>query len=88
MSTDSRWRQIAAPIIARVIAEHGTEDMRGLRRALREAYPFGSKRLWPYRVWCREIHRQLGPPPAAIPRRSQGNAPLVSPGQLSLLPEP
>jgi len=50
------WREIAAPIIANVIASK-PED---LRRALRDAYPFGPRRHWPYKVWLDEIARQLG----------------------------
>lgn len=53
------WRDTAAPIIARVIAEIGTADPRALRRALREAYPWGQRSLWPYKVWRDEIRRQL-----------------------------
>lgn len=37
------WREQAAPIIARVIAETGRDDLPALRRALRDAYPFGER---------------------------------------------
>lgn len=56
------WRDKAAPIIACVIREHGRGDMKTLRRALREAYPFGERRAWPYKVWLAEVKRQLGHP--------------------------
>ena len=68
------WRDSAGPIIAKVIAEHGTDDMKALRKALREAYPFWERKYWPYKVWCDEIHRQLHrkmnaplPPPSSPP---------------------
>ena len=54
------WRQSASPIIAKVIREHGTEDMKALRAALRDAYPFGERAYWPYKVWCDEVRAQLG----------------------------
>lgn len=54
------WREHAAPIIARVIREIGTDDMKKLRRALREAYPYYEREMWPYKVWCDEIRDQLG----------------------------
>ena len=54
------WRQSASPIISRVIREHGTEDMKALRAALRAAYPFGERAYWPYKVWCDEVRSQLG----------------------------
>lgn len=86
---DSYWRKIAAPIISRVIAEHGTDNMRGLRRALREAYPFGPRRFHPYRIWCDEIRRQLAPPETRhLHRTSKPAPPVECPGQLPLLIEP
>lgn len=54
------WRDMARPIIARVIQEHESDDIRSIRRALREAYPFGERKYWPYKVWCDEVREQLG----------------------------
>ena len=54
------WREYAAPIIARVIAEHAGDSEQEIRAALREAYPYGQRAMWPYKVWCAEIRRQLG----------------------------
>jgi len=69
------WRDLARPIIARVIAEVGTSDMRALRRALRAAYPFGERKYHPYRIWCSEIRVQLGKAtlgrPTPMPCRGQ-----------------
>jgi hypothetical protein len=56
------WRDKAAPIIARVIKEKGTDDLPKLRAALREAYPFGERAYHPYKIWRDEIKRQLGEP--------------------------
>ncbi len=56
------WRQQAAPIIARVIAEVGRDDEKKLRSALREAYPFGERAMHPYKIWCDEVRRQIGEP--------------------------
>ena len=53
------WRERAAPIIARVISEVGTTDLKTLRSKLREAYPFGLREYYPYKTWCNEINRQL-----------------------------
>ena len=57
------WRDRARPIIASVIEEVGTDDIKALRKALREAYPFGPRKYWPYKVWLSEIARQLGDKP-------------------------
>ena len=54
------WRDHARPIIAEVIRKIGTEDMQALRKALREAYPFGFKENHPYKIWLSEIRVQLG----------------------------
>jgi hypothetical protein len=58
----SHWRDRAAPIIANVIRTVGRSDMKALRRALRDAYPFGTRAMHPYRIWCDEVKRQLGHP--------------------------
>jgi len=58
------WRDSAGPKIAEVIARVGTEDPKALRKALREAYPYGERKYWPYKVWLSEIRRQLAPTPA------------------------
>lgn len=54
------WRDRAAPIIAETIARVGRADMQALRKALRDAYPFGERAMWPYKVWCSEVRFQLG----------------------------
>jgi len=54
------WRDSARPRIAKVIEEVGIEDIKALRKALREAYPYGERKHWPYKVWCDEIRIQLG----------------------------
>lgn len=59
------WRAHAARVIAKVIQEVGTDDPKALRKALREAYPFGERKYWPYKVWLDEVRRQLNPTPAA-----------------------
>jgi hypothetical protein len=56
----STWRDHARPIIAETIAAAGTQDSNALRKALREAYPFGPRQYHPYKIWLDEIHRQLG----------------------------
>jgi len=78
--SQSTWRNAAAPIIARVIRKVGTDDMRALRRALRQAYPWDCQRGHPYKVWCGEIRRQLS---GAPPPDTRCPAP-VAPGQLAI----
>jgi hypothetical protein len=80
--SQSLWRNTAAPIIAEVIARVGTDDPAALRRALLEAYPFGERRLHPYRIWRDEARRQLRGPSLVGTRQVP-----VSPGQLTFITE-
>lgn len=58
--SQSRWRNIARPIIRRVIQENAGKPEADVRRALRVAYPFGMKKYHPYKVWLDEIAIQMG----------------------------
>ena len=60
MKTNASWREVAAPIIARVLSETAGQDEKTIRRALRDAYPFGERSMHPYKVWCDEVARQRG----------------------------
>jgi hypothetical protein len=54
------WRDAARPRIAAVIERVGRSDMVRLRKALREAFPWGQRRNWPYKIWRDECNEQLG----------------------------
>jgi len=54
------WRDRARPIIFEVIEQVGKEDMKSLRKALRDAYPWGERKYHPYKIWLDEIRVQLG----------------------------
>lgn len=58
--SESRWRDICAPIIKRVLAENAGKTESQIQRALRESYPFGEKAMHPYKIWRDEIAVQLG----------------------------
>lgn len=70
------WRERAKPIIAQVLAEHQGADMKTIRTALREAYPFGPTEYHPYRIWRDEIKRQLGKKEPLGTRHSKPNEAL------------
>lgn len=51
----SFWQREARKVVQRVMAELAPNATRkDAERALREAYPFGEREYWPYRVWLRE----------------------------------
>lgn len=52
------WVQVAAPIIADVLANTRGLDEKTIKTALYDAYPFGERHYHPYKVWLREIRRQ------------------------------
>jgi hypothetical protein len=56
----SSWRTQARPIVATVLAATRGQNEQAIRKALREAYPFGSRHHHPYRIWCDEIRIQRG----------------------------
>lgn len=54
------WRDRARPIIIRVLEENKDKDEKEIRKALRDAYPFGERAMHPYKIWCDEIKVQRG----------------------------
>lgn len=62
------WRQDAAPRIRKVLTENAGKSEKEIRKALREAYPYGQRGNHPYKIWCDEIQRQMET------RKSKNNA--------------
>lgn len=56
----SNWRKHAAPIIARVLSETAGKPEKEIRKALREAFPFGVYGYHPLKIWLDEIRIQRG----------------------------
>lgn len=85
----SRWRQVAAPIITKVLAETAGKPNGEIRAALRAAYPFGVRKHHAYKIWLDEIRIQTGRRGIdSRVRRSQGRLPLpLDTRQQMLLPE-
>jgi hypothetical protein len=54
------WRDIAAPIIYEVLKENKGKDEKTIKKALRDAYPFGERNDHPYKIWLDEIKKQTG----------------------------
>lgn len=54
------WREHCAPIIAKAIADNKGKDQKQIKKALKEAYPYGERARHPYKIWCSEVNRQMG----------------------------
>ena len=58
-ASESYWRRKSREIVAATIQSVGSDNPKTLHAALIEAYPFGERKHWPYKVWLDEIQRQL-----------------------------
>lgn len=65
------FRDYCRPIIGEVIERVGRDDMRALRKALREAFPLHGRDCHPYFVWQDEIRNQLKIKPKHVPDPQQ-----------------
>lgn len=54
------WRERAQPVIAAVLAETAGQSEKVIRKALRDAFPFGPMEYHPYKIWLDEIKAQRG----------------------------
>ena len=57
---ESRWRIYSRRIIKKVLVEFPDGNTKACRKALREAYPFGERTRYPYKMWRSEVRRALG----------------------------
>lgn len=60
MNKRSNLKERFEPIIEQAIACSDKRDIKSIRVALAEAYPFESTQDYAYKVWLNEVHRQLG----------------------------
>lgn len=60
MSERKTWRDHAKPIIYKTIIENEGKPTKEIKKALRDAYPFGERKYHPYKIWCDEVRKQLG----------------------------
>jgi hypothetical protein len=64
------WREIAAPIISKVLRETEGQPKPIVDKALFDAYPFGQRAYHPYKIWLDEIKRQRNGTSSSAPRKS------------------
>lgn len=56
----SHWREQARDVIRKVLTENEGKSDKEIRKALREAYPFGERQYHPYKIWLDEVALQTG----------------------------
>ena len=54
------WRDIARPLIANTLKDNEGKTEKEIRKALKDAYPFGERAMHPYKIWLDEIKVQMG----------------------------
>ena len=51
----SHWRAVAIDVIDEVVSDNPGLAEKELRKKISEAYPFGERKYWPYKVWLSEV---------------------------------
>lgn len=55
---ESRWRAHARKVIQAVMKENAGKSAKEINQAIREAYPFGERARYPYKIWLDEVKAQ------------------------------
>jgi len=55
---ESRWRLAARKAIQKAIAENAGKSEKEVRKAISDAYPFGERARYPYKIWLDEVKAQ------------------------------
>jgi hypothetical protein len=58
MARHKTWREISTPIVFKTLEATKGKSEKEIRKALSDAYPFGERAMYPYKVWLDEIQRQ------------------------------
>jgi hypothetical protein len=65
MTASGHWEQRAWQTIRPIVDANPDASEKQLRKLLRQAYPFGERGGWPYKVWLRCVSATI----AARPRQ-------------------
>lgn len=57
------WYEISCNVIRSVIASNPHLERKSpeMRKLANKAYPFGDRRMWPYKMWLKAMYAMLGP---------------------------
>lgn len=59
--SDSRWRNVANQVIAKVANDNPGLPEYELRKKLSEAYPFTMRKYHPYKIWLSAVNEYFNP---------------------------
>ena len=48
------WAEKCHIVLEEILQQH-PHDTPERRKAIRDAYPFGERKYWPYKVWCKVV---------------------------------
>ena len=57
--SNQTWRDVAKAVIADIETRAVHMDYGAFKRALFDAYPFGERKYFPYKMWCEEQAKAL-----------------------------
>lgn len=55
---ESKYRKEFRQLIHLILTEMQGKPDRDINRALRNAFPYGARKNWPYKMWLKEIRLQ------------------------------
>jgi hypothetical protein len=53
----SHWRTASRRIILKVLLDTQGQSEEEIKKALHDAYPFGERKMYPYKIWLDEVKR-------------------------------
>jgi hypothetical protein len=74
----SEWEQSAQMAIREALRGVDRSDLKAVQRAIDDAYPFGARAHWPYKVWLKVRREFLAEhqPPVVEPLTEETAGPL------------
>ncbi len=76
------YRAKAFAVIQRVIDENAGKPAAEVRRAVRQAYPWGDRKNWPYKAWLQAQRELLARNGLARPKPVEDGRQIRIPGTL------
>ena len=73
-SYTTSWRFAAQRVIASIEHDYRDKPLSDLKAALHEAYPFGQRRNYPYKIWCEEQRLAIARHPESQTKQAESAA--------------